>query len=96
MYDLESIALVHQELLSLVREVHLLGIRGHQRVKVRIEIIQICIHLCLGISFGPQNSAKSLCFLLSRAKMGGDLNDDIGRGKVDGGVTDFGHEDGVQ
>lgn len=90
--DLERVSLVDEELLALVRVIHLLGVRAHERVEKRIEIGHVRRSLLLGIGLRSQNSTKALCFLLARAKVRRNLDDDVGRGQVYRRVTDLTHE----
>ena len=78
MDHLERVALVNEELLALVSIVHLLRVGGHQRVEVRIVVVQISSRLLLCVLLWSENATESLSFLSARLEVRRNLDDDIG------------------
>mmetsp|Transcript_7946 Transcript_7946/g.16530 ORF Transcript_7946/g.16530 Transcript_7946/m.16530 type:complete len:213 (-) Transcript_7946:1678-2316(-) len=87
-YNLEGITLIDQILLAFGGIKHLLGIRTHQRIEESIEGTLVGT-IRSGVGFGSQNTSKPLRFLPTTSKVTRYLNNNIGLGKIDGGVTNL-------
>ena len=77
--DLVAVALLGQEELAMVGEVHLAGVAGHQGVEARGLLALL----------GAEDPAQPLGFLLAAAERARDLDHHVGVGQVDGEVADL-------
>jgi len=84
---LEEVALVNEELLSLVCIVHFFSVGRDQTVEKSIEIFLVVRCLLLSAFLGSKDSSQALGFLPATAEVRRDLDDYIGHRQVDGGVT---------
>lgn len=86
--DLERITLVNEELLTLGRVVHLLGVFADEGVEKRVESLVVS-------PLGTENPAETLGFLTTGSKVRGNL-DEAGRfGEIDRGVSNFRQKESV-
>ena len=86
--DFERIALVYEEGLAFRGIEHLFCIFGNEGVEERIEAFVVSA-LC------SEDSAEALCFLTSGSVMRGNLDETGSFREIEGSVTDFGEEEGV-
>jgi len=88
--------LIDQELLPFVCIVHFLCISGDKGVEERVIVGTVGSCLLTDLLLGSQDAPKTLRFLPPAPKVGRDLNDDIGSGKVNRCVAYFAEKDGIE